>query len=332
MPDGVRRLHVGEVGDRLQRGVELGTGQPYAQGWLRPDDGVPAADLVQAGEQRRRLAGEDVHDPRVELRPAPLPGHRDRGVRPAGPVKDLDHVGQGDQPGGHQDFLPFRPLRHALAVPALEGLLDAVANPLGQAQARGQRVSREPVVLQHRLGGPAAVTDEGHPEPGPLDRGPARAEVAEHEQRSGGRGGEIDAADIGLERRVVAEPLRLLVGIDVTAHPGQQGRVVHDLPVGLIQAQPLGQPQRDQALAQHVLHRLAHAEIGRQRQDAEQFGQADVRAGGGRCHSDEYKRRPSARTRVREHDAAHGWPVVHPAGLARRGAVAGACAAMLAVG
>jgi hypothetical protein len=139
----------------------------------------------------------------------------------------------------------------------------------------------------------------GLEDPEKLDRGPARAEVTEHEQRPGGCGGEIDAADVSLEHRVVAEPFRLLVGIDVTAHPGQQGRVVHDLPVGLIQAQPLGQPQRNQALAQHVLHRLAHPEISRQRQHAEQFGQADIRAGGGRCHNDEYKRRPSARTSVR---------------------------------
>jgi len=86
--------------------------------------------------------------------------------------------------------------------------------------------------------------------------------------------------EIGLQRHVVAEPLRLLVGVDMTSHPGQQGRVVHDLPVSLVQAHPLGQPQRDQALAQDVLHRLAHAQVGAERQDAEQFCQADVRAGG----------------------------------------------------
>jgi hypothetical protein len=66
------------------------------------------------------------------------------------------------------------------------------------------------------------------------------------------------------------------------------GRVVHDLPVGLIQAQQVGQPQGNQALAQDMLHGLAHTEISRQRQDAEQFGQADIRTGGGLCHSDEY--------------------------------------------
>jgi hypothetical protein len=84
----------------LQRldGLELRVGQPRLQRWLRRDDGVPAAGL-EAGEQRRRLGGEDVDHLRVEVRPAPLPGDRDRGVGPACVVEDLDHVGQRYQPG-----------------------------------------------------------------------------------------------------------------------------------------------------------------------------------------------------------------------------------------
>jgi len=54
----------------------------------------------------------------------------------------------------------------------------------------------------------------------------ASTEMAQHEQRAGGGGGEIDPAEVGLERRVVTEPLRLLVGVDVASHPGQQGGVV----------------------------------------------------------------------------------------------------------
>jgi len=69
MADGVRRLHVGEVGDGLQRGIDVRLGQPHAQGRFRADDRVPAAGLVQAREQSGRLADEHVHDLRVELRP-----------------------------------------------------------------------------------------------------------------------------------------------------------------------------------------------------------------------------------------------------------------------
>ena len=89
------------------------------------------------------------------------------------------------------------------------------------------------------------------------------------EQRLRRNRAEVGVPEVGLQCHLVAEPLRLLVGVDMAAHPGQQGRVVHDLLVGLVQAHPLGQPQRDQALAQDVLHRLAHAQVGAERQDAD---------------------------------------------------------------
>src|SRR6266566_1112045 len=129
-------------------------------------------------------------------------------------------------------------------------------------------------------------------------RRPAPAEMPKDEQRLSGDRAEVGVPEVGLQGHLVAEPLRLLVGVDVAAHPGQQGRVVHDLPVGFVQAHPLGQPQRDQALAQDVFHRLAHAQVGAERQHAEQFGQADVRAGG-LGHSEEYKPEPCARQQVR---------------------------------
>jgi hypothetical protein len=85
--------------------------------------------------------------------------------------------------------------------------------------------------------------------------------VTEHEQRLGHRRREIGPAELDLKRRVVAEPLRLLVRVDVASHPGNQSRVVDNLSFGLIQAKPLGEPERDQTLAQHMFHRLAHAQV-----------------------------------------------------------------------
>ena len=64
-----------------------------------------------------------------------------------------------------------------------------------------------------------------------------------------------------LERDVVAEPLGLLVGVGVAAHADQQGGVVDDRPLVLVETDALGQAQGDQALAEHVLHRLAEPEI-----------------------------------------------------------------------
>ena len=188
------------------------------------------------------------------------------------------------QARGDENVCAARSLRHALAVPPLEGLLDAVAHPLRQAELRRQRVRRPPVVLQHRVGGPAPVADEGDSEPGPFRERPVGAEVAQDEQGPVGLGGEVGPAKIGLERGVVAEPLRLLVRVNVAAHPGDERGVVHHFAVPVRQVQVLGQSQRDQRLAQHVLHRLAHAEVSRQRQDGQQFGQVNAVAVGGLGH------------------------------------------------
>jgi hypothetical protein len=77
---------------------------------------------------------------------------------------------------------------------------------------------------------------------------------------------------------VVAEPLGLLVRVGVTADVDEQRRVVDDRPLPLVEPHPLGQPQRDQALTQDVLHRLTEAEIDPQRQRRNQLRQPDVRA------------------------------------------------------
>ena len=60
-------------------------------------------------------------------------------------------------------------------------------------------------------------------------------------------------------RMIVAEPLGLLVRVDVAADPGDQRGVVDDRARLLVQADPSSEPHRDQALAQHVLHRLARS-------------------------------------------------------------------------
>ena len=218
----VRGLHVGEVRDRLQRRVERGAGQPDPERGLGAEHGIPAAGLVQPGEQGRRVAGEDVHDLGVELGAAPLPGHLDRRLRAIGPVEHLDDVRERDQARGDEDVRATRSFRHSLAVPPLEGLLDAVAHPLGEAELRRQRVRSPPVVLQHRVSGPAPVADERDSEPGPFRERPVSTEVAQDEQGPVGLGGEVGPAEVGLQRGVVTEPLRLLVGVDVAAHPGDE--------------------------------------------------------------------------------------------------------------
>ena len=103
-----------------------------------------------------------------------------------------------------------------------------------------------------------------------------RAEVAEHEAPAA-RPAHVDLSRVALERDVVAEPLGLLVGVGVAADPGEQPGVVDDHALGLVEPQALAHPQRDQGLADHVLHRLAQAQVGAQRQRRHQLGEADPR-------------------------------------------------------
>jgi hypothetical protein len=47
------------------------------------------------------------------------------------------------------------------------------------------------------------------------------------------------------------------MGIGVAADAGEEPDVVHDGPLGVVEPEPLAEPERNQARALHVLHRLA---------------------------------------------------------------------------
>src|SRR5215467_23688 len=79
----------------------------------------------------------------------------------------------------------------------------------------------------------------------------------------------------GPQLNVITEPLGLLMCIGVAAHVGQQRGVVDERALILVEAEAVSQTQRDPALAQHVLHRLAEAEIDTKRQRADELRQAN---------------------------------------------------------
>ena len=81
-----------------------------------------------------------------------------------------------------------------------------------------------------------------------------------------------------LQGDVVAEPLGLLVGVGVAADVDEQGGVVDDRALLFVEPDSLGQPQRDQALPQHVLHRLPEAEVYAERERGHQLRQPNLRA------------------------------------------------------
>jgi hypothetical protein len=104
-----------------------------------------------------------------------------------------------------------------------------------------------------------------------------------------------------LEREVISEPLRLFVRIRVTPHPDEQRGVIHDRPVSVIETEPFRESERDQALAQDVLHRLAEPQIDPQRQRRHQLREANmspiqlVHSGRGYSHHPRIRSGPAGR-------------------------------------
>ena len=82
---------------------------------------------------------------------------------------------------------------------------------------------------------------------------------------------------VPLQRQVVAEPLRLLIRIGVTANPREQTRVVQRPAFAIVEPEPLRKTQRDQARTDHVLHRLPQPEIRPKRQQRDQLRETNLR-------------------------------------------------------
>ena len=189
----------------------------------------------------------------------------------------------------------FAGARPAAPVPLLVGRADPVAHRAGQFELLGQRPRQPGVLGDHPV--QLAMPGEGElePDPEPVQRRVARADQPHGRQRAAHAAQLMDVL-AGLERDVVAEPLRLLVRVGVTAHVDQQGGVVDGHPVLLAEARVAGQPQRDQALAQHVLHRLAEPQVDAERQRRDQLGQPRARSADTPCHraSLTFRERPAA--------------------------------------
>ena len=118
------------------------------------------------------------------------------------------------------------------------------------------KLEPDPEAVERRVAG-------AHP-PQPGDHAPLAAQV-------------VRSVLVRLQRDVVAEPLRLLVRVCVAADVDEQRRVVDGRPRLVVEAEPLGDAQRDQALAQHVLHRLAEAEVDPERERRDELGQPNGR-------------------------------------------------------
>jgi hypothetical protein len=99
---------------------------------------------------------------------------------------------------------------------------------------------------------------------------------------------------VGLQPDVVAEPLRLLMSVGMAPDADQQRGVIHIRSTLVVEPDPLGQSQRDQALPQDVFHRLPEAEIYSERRRGDEFRQPDVRTIGPLGHRPRLADPPSA--------------------------------------
>ena len=220
-------------------------------------------DLVDARKQLAGVGAEAVDELGIELRAPPGAEHLDRRVHPADAMECLHVVGHVDDPHDAGDLFAGQLGRRALAVPALKGLLKGVTHLRTEAESQRQ-ITGGLAVGGHRLldfPRPAGQEPPDHGEP--PNRGAAAGDMADHETHHG-QTGQIDQVAVGPNRSVVTEPLAHFVGVDHTAHPGQERHVEDGRPVLVGQPLEVGHPHGDQGLPDDVLLGLTQSQIRRQ--------------------------------------------------------------------
>ena len=175
------------------------------------------------------------------------------------------------QAGRWQHLLALDAVGFPLAIPALEGLGDAVPDRVGEPEVLAERGGGAPVIHIHLL---QVVPPVGKEPDSGFDALSERAAVADVSQQEGHAAegvGVVDVRGIVLERLVVPEPLRLFIGVDVASQPGQHGGVIHDLAFLLVHREALGEVQRDVGLPQHVLGGVTQSQVGAEGERGEEL-------------------------------------------------------------
>jgi hypothetical protein len=163
-----------------------------------------------------------------------------------------------------------------MSVPPLIRGGERLQHRLGCAELLAERARHLRVVLAHPVEVAAPRDRELEPDPEAMQGRIAGADELHRRRRSAYARHLVLVLD-RLQRDVVAEPLRLLVRVGVAADAEEQGRVVDDRSFIVIEPHPLRQAQRDEALAQNVLHRLPEAEVDAERERGDELRQPNVR-------------------------------------------------------
>ena len=261
----VRRLEIDEVRDREQRLVESSVGERDAQGGLGVDHRVPRLAGIEVAEDPFRIGAQDRRQLRIELQTGAPLGQLDRCTDAAQPVRHLDELRELRQPSGDRDAIPGEAARPALAVPGFVRGADRLLHGFGKAEPLGQRTRDHRVALDHPVEVATARGGELEPHAEAVQR---RVAASDERHRGGGRAQAPKVAVVlaRLQRDVVAEPLRLLVRVGMAADVDEQPGVVDGRAFGVAEPDAVGQPERNQAFAQDVFHRLPEAEIDAERE------------------------------------------------------------------
>ena len=98
----------------------------------------------------------------------------------------------------------------------------------------------------------------------PLEALAARADVPQQEDDGLWRVHRQRVVAVALEADVIAEPLRLLGRVGMAVHVHHQAEVVGGRPLPLVEPDGIGESERDNGLADAVLHGLPQPQIGSQ--------------------------------------------------------------------
>ena len=118
----------------------------------------------------------------------------------------------------------------------------------------------------------------------PLSHPPSASDVADHECGALDRPAEVDRADLVLDRTVVAEPLGLLVGVDVATDPRHHRREVDNLALPGIEPYLLSEAKSQVRLAEHVLHGMSHTKVCSEGERSKQLSHAHTTLNRRRLH------------------------------------------------
>ena len=182
--------------------------------------------------------------------------------------------------------------RHCLAaqvtwpappVPLLIRRADCLAYLARKFKLLSQRPGQPGMLGDHPVQLAMPGQGELEPDPEPVQRWIAGADQPHGGQRPA-QATEVMGVLAGLQLDVIAEPLGLLMRVRMTPDIDQQSGVIHRHPVLLAEPGVISQPQRDQALAQDVFHRLAEPEVHAKRQRRDKLSQPDLRLAGTAPH------------------------------------------------